>query len=187
MKRITLGEVIKPAKVVRCGDGEYPVMSMTMHDGIVLQSERFSKILASKDTSNYKVVYQNQLVVGFPIDEGVLYVQRCLPAGIMSPAYNVWDIEDNIIDNEYLELILHSPKAMQYYCDNLRGSTARRRSIPTSTLLAFEFNLPSLEIQREYVELIKRQNGLIEIKEQQLKDIDELVKSRYCEEMGVVA
>lgn len=184
MKTVTLGAVIKPAKVVRCGDGDYQVMSMTMHDGIVLQSDRFNKSLASIDKSNYKVVYKNQLVVGFPIDEGVLYVQRCLPAGIMSPAYNVWDIDDSVINNEYLELILHSPKAMQYYSDHLRGSTARRRSIPTPALLAFEFNLPSLEEQQEYVNLIKKQNELLEIKKQQLNNLDDLVKSRFVELFG---
>lgn len=179
MKTITLGEVISPAKTVRCGNGNYPVLSMTMHDGIVLQSERFSKNLASNDTSNYKVVCAGQLVVGFPIDEGVLYIQRCVSSGIMSPAYNVWDIDTGVIDDEYLELILHSPKAMQYYKDNLRGSTARRRSLPNSTLLAFEFNLPAITVQKEYVDLIKKQNELIGIKKQQLNSFDELVKSRY--------
>ena len=184
MKTITLGEVISPAKTVRCGNGNYPVLSMTMHDGIVLQSERFSKNLASNDTSNYKVVCAGQLVVGFPIDEGVLYVQRCVSSGIMSPAYNVWDIDTGVIDDEYLELILHSPKAMQYYKDNLRGSTARRRSLPNSTLLAFEFNLPAITVQKEYVDLIKKQNELIGIKKQQLNSFDELVKSRFIEMFG---
>ena len=186
MKTITLGEVISPAKTVRCGNGNYPVLSMTMHDGIVLQSERFSKNLASNDTSNYKVVCAGQLVVGFPIDEGVLYIQRCVSSGIMSPAYNVWDIDTGVIDDEYLELILHSPKAMQYYKDNLRGSTARRRSLPNSTLLAFEFNLPAITVQKEYVDLIKKQNELIGIKKQQLNSFDELVKSRFIEMFGDV-
>lgn len=101
-----LGDVIKPAKVVRCGKNQYPVLSMTMHDGIMLQSERFKKSLASIDQSNYKVVNYGQLVVGFPIDEGVLYIQRVVPKGIMSPAYNVWDINYDIIDPLYLELSL---------------------------------------------------------------------------------
>ncbi len=43
---------------------------MTMHDGIVLQSDRFKKSLASADQSDYKVVEYGKLVIGFPIDEG---------------------------------------------------------------------------------------------------------------------
>lgn len=36
-----------------------------------LSKTRFKKALVSKDQSNYKVVKLGQLVVGFPIDEGV--------------------------------------------------------------------------------------------------------------------
>ena len=90
-------------------------MSMTMHDGVVLQAERFKKAIASKDRSTYKVVKPGQLVVGFPIDEGVLYVQGYPYEGIMSPAYNVWDIDSATVDPQYLELALHSPKSMSFY------------------------------------------------------------------------
>ena len=55
-RQITLGDVIAPAKVLRCDNDDYSVLSMTMHDGIVLQSNRFKKSLVSIDQSNYKVV-----------------------------------------------------------------------------------------------------------------------------------
>ncbi len=85
-----LGDIIRPARVERCGERNLPVLSMTMHDGIVLQTNRFKKAIASKDRSTYKVVKPGQLVVGFPIDEGVIYVQGYPYEGVMSPAYNVW-------------------------------------------------------------------------------------------------
>lgn len=78
-----LGELISKAKVARCGSADYPVLSMTMHDGIVEQSGRFKKAIASTDKSTYKVVNPGQLVIGFPIDEGVLYVQNCGYSGIV--------------------------------------------------------------------------------------------------------
>ena len=81
-RKVALGELIKPAKVKRCGNDSYPVLSMTMHNGIVMQSDRFKKELASKDTSNYKVVRTGQLVEGFPIDEGVIYIQSLGYSGI---------------------------------------------------------------------------------------------------------
>ena len=116
MKKYTiLGDLITPAKVVRCGKGNYPVLSMTMHDGIVLQSDRFKKSLASADQSDYKVVEYGKLVIGFPIDEGVLYIQKVAPEGIMSPAYSTWDVDTTRINPDFLELCLHSPQSMQYY------------------------------------------------------------------------
>ena len=184
IKYTTLGNVITPAKVVRCGNGVFSVLSMTMRDGIVLQSERFKKNLASLDQADYKVVKRGQLVVGFPIDEGVLYVQNAAEEGIMSPAYNVWDINTEIIDTDFLELSLHSPQSMQYYKNKLRGTTARRRSIPTSDLLALKIPLPDLQTQQETVTIIKKANKIISLRQQQLQKLDELVKSRFIELFG---
>lgn len=179
-----LGDLIKPAKVIRCGTNQYPVLSMTMHDGIMLQSDRFKKSLASVDQSDYKVVNYGQLAVGFPIDEGVLYIQRVVPSGIMSPAYSVWDVNYDIVDPLYLELSLHSPQAMQYYKENLRGTTARRRSIPTDTLLALPLHLPSLEEQRKIAAVLDKVSGLIAKRRQQLDKLDEIVKAKFVEMFG---
>ena len=185
--RARLGDLITPAKVIRCEDGSYPVLSMTMHDGIVLQSERFKKSLASADQSNYKVVKRGQLVVGFPIDEGVLYIQDAVDEGIMSPAYAVWDVDDRKVNRKYLELALHSDSAMQYYGSKLRGTTARRRSIPANELLALEFLLPSMQVQEQAVKALGKVNRLISLRKQQLAKLDELVKARFVELFGATS
>lgn len=178
-----LGDLIKPAKVIRCDNSNYPVLSMTMHDGIILQSSRFKKSIASTDQSNYKVVQYGQLVVGFPIDEGVLYIQKVKTAGIMSPAYNVWDVETALIDINYLEYCLHSPQSMQFYKANLRGTTARRRSIPTDILLELFIPLPSLDEQRRIAVLLDKVSDLIAKRRAQLDKLDLLVKARFVEVM----
>lgn len=77
-----LGDLIKPAKVIRCGTNQYPVLSMTMHDGIMLQSDRFKKSLASVNQSDYKVVNYGQLAVGFPIDEAFFTYKEWFPRGL---------------------------------------------------------------------------------------------------------
>ncbi len=184
MKYTTLGNLISPAPVIRCKDHDYPVLSMTMNNGIVLQSDRFKKSLASTDTSEYKVVNHGQLVVGFPIDEGVLYIQKVAPKGIMSPAYNVWNVDNDNIYPDYLELCLHSPQSMMYYKNKLRGTTARRRSIPTADLLALPICMPSFETQIKTVAIISKVNQLLDNCQQRLKILDALVKSRFIEMFG---
>lgn len=181
IKTVNLGELISPAKVRRCNDDEYSVLSMTMHDGIVLQSERFKKSLASLDQSNYKVVSRGQLVVGFPIDEGVIYVQNAADEGIMSPAYGVWDIHAEKVLPEYLECCLHSPQSMSYYMSKLKGTTARRRSITTEDLLSLPISLPDKSEQRRRLSLLSSCKDTISKSEQQLAKLDELVKARFIE------
>jgi len=179
-----LRELIQPAQLERCGDRSFPVLSMTMHDGIMLQSDRFKKSLASVDQSAYKVVRRNQLVVGFPIDEGVLYIQQVVDAGIMSPAYDVWNVDETKVDLRYFELCLHSPESMMFYKTNLRGTTARRRSLPKETLLSLPVPVPSMERQREIASALDRLQALIRLRQHQLCAIDQLIKARFVEMFG---
>lgn len=155
-----------------------------MRDGIVEQASRFKKSIASRDTGNYKVVEPGQLVVGFPIDEGVIYVQNFNYPGIMSPAYDVWDIDSSRADPSYLELALHSPQSMDYYRSNLRGTTARRRSLPTNTLCDLTFPLPSLESQRIVVKRMSMIATLLDDAGSRLSALDDLVKSQFVEMFG---
>ena len=179
-----LRELIQPAQLERCGDRSFPVLSMTMHDGIMLQSDRFKKSLASVDQSAYKVVRRNQLVVGFPIDEGVLYIQQVVDAGIMSPAYDVWNVDETKVNLRYFELCLHSPQSMMFYKTNLRGTTARRRSLPKDTLLSLPVPVPSMERQCEIASTLDRLQALIRLRQHQLCALDQLIKARFVEMFG---
>ena len=157
---------------------------MTMRDGIVEQAGRFKKAIASKDTSSYKVVKKNQLVVGFPIDEGVIYVQNHDAPGIMSPAYNVWNIDLGRVDPSYLEFALHSPRSMAYYADKMRGTTARRRTLTADGLREMEILLPSADGQIRVVNTLDEVRSLIEGANGQIAMLDTLVKSRFVEMFG---
>ena len=185
-RTVELGSLISSAKAVRCGEDEYPVLSMTMHNGLVFQDEKFKKAIASKDTSNYKVVYRNQLVISFPIDEGVLAAQRIADAGIVSPAYGVWDIDQEKILPEFLEYSLRCDRAISYYKSKLRGSTARRRSLPTPTLLAFMVPLPNLDEQALILEIIHKARRLIDDKHKEIQLLDDLIKARFVEMFGTI-
>ena len=183
-KMVELGTLIQQAKTVRCGDGNYPVLSMTMHDGLVFQDDKFKKVIASKDRSDYKVVKRNQLVISFPIDEGVLAAQRIVDAGIVSPAYGIWDINQEKILPEFLECALRCDRALSYYKAKLRGSTARRRSLPTPTLLAFTVPLPDISEQKHILEIIHKAKRLISKRTEEIALLDNLIKARFVELFG---
>ena len=161
MKSVRLGDLLRASKTTRAGRDSYPLLSMTMHDGLVDQTSRFKKRIASGDVSAYKVVRNGQLVVGFPIDEGVLDFQSIYRAGIVSPAYAVWDlIDENSVDRGYLKRFLRSPRAISYYRSKLRGSTARRRSLPTDIFTALPVPLPPMESQRRVAAILDRAEEL---------------------------
>jgi type I restriction enzyme S subunit len=181
VKMVKLGTLIKPAKLQKCGNDNYPVLSMTMHNGLVFQSDKFKKSVASQDKSTYKVVHRNQLVIGFPIDEGVLATQRITDAGIVSPAYGIWDVDQTKIIPEFLEYALRCNRAIDYYKAKLRGSTARRRSLPTPTLLELDVPLPDIEQQKLALTTIHHAKNALDSRQAQLTKLDELVKARFVE------
>ena len=183
-KMVELGTLIQQAKTVRCGSDDYPILSMTMHDGLVFQDDKFKKIIASKDRSDYKVVKRNQLVISFPIDEGVLAAQRIVDAGIVSPAYSIWDIDQEKILPEFLEYALRCDRALSYYKAKLRGSTARRRSLPTPTLLAFTVPLPGVSEQQFVLDVIHKAKKIIDNRSEEIQQLDNLVKARFVEMFG---
>ncbi len=153
---IRLDKLIEPYRAEKCGNIAYPVLSITMHNGLVLQSERFKKQIASTDKSNYKVVPRDKLVVAFPIDEGLLSVQTIVDTGIVSPAYSLYSIHEDLIIPKVLEYILRSDLSIQYYKSKLRGTTLRRRMIPKSDFDSMPIQLPSLSRQKQFINEISQ-------------------------------
>ena len=180
----TFGDIMSPAPVIRCGERKLPVLSITMRNGIVEQNERFSKSIASIDKSNYKVVTNGQLVIAFPIDEGLLYTQDVVSEGIMSPAYNIWDVDYSCINRRFLVTFFHSSFAFAYYKAKLKGTTQRRRVIDKSDLLSMPIPVPPIGEQERIVAELDLLSGIIEKKKEQLKAYDQLAQSIFYTMFG---
>ncbi len=156
-----------------------------MHAGLVTQSERFKKRIASLDTSDYKVVENGQLVVGFPINEGVLDFQLGHEAAVVSPAYGIWDVRDeSILDRKYLQRYLTSPHAIEYYVGKMKGSTARRRSLPPAEFTAMPVPLPPISEQRRIAAILDRADVIRTKRRQALAHLDSLTQAIFREMFG---
>ena len=116
-----------------------------------------------KDISKYKKVYMNELVVGFPIDEGVLGFQTKYEYAAVSPAYKIWRLKRHNIDVRVIEMILRSGSMREIYKSKMQGAVDRRRSIPNDVSLDIEIPVPSSNIIRK---IIKRFDELAAAKQQ---------------------
>lgn len=174
---VKLGELLKPSPKKAAGELEAPILSITMHDGLVEQGTRFKKRIASLDTSIYRIVFKGQLVVGFPIDEGVLDFQDKYSQALVSPAYGVWDLVSDEVTPEFLGLFLKSPRAISIYKSRLRGTTARRRSLPTKVFQEIEFPLPPLGEQKRILGILGKTTGAISSVQKQIEQAKKLRSS----------
>ncbi|MEV0916326.1 restriction endonuclease subunit S [Streptomyces sp. NPDC049967] len=181
----SLGSLIEPAKLRRAGSDDFPILSMTMRHGLVDQGDKFKKRIASRDTSTYKIVRRGQLVVGFPIDEGVLSFQDKYDEAIVSPAYEIWDVCDPTrIDRAYLERFLRSPRALAYYAGKLQGTTARRRSLPKDVFLELPVVMSDLAQQRGIAQVLGHVDSLRAKRREAVALLDDLAESIFLDMFG---
>lgn len=180
-----LGAILLPSGQLRAGTRDLPVLSITMKNGLVDQADKFKKRVASSDTASYRVVRKHELVVGFPIDEGVLGFQEKYTAGIVSPAYDIWKLahpEESHIP--FLERYLRSDQARHMYASRMQGAVARRRSLPKGEFLKLEIPFPPLDDQIRIAQLLGKVEGLIAQRKQHLQQLDALLKSVFLEMFG---
>jgi type I restriction enzyme S subunit len=181
-----LSEILDQSGRHRSGDQDLPVLSITMKHGLVDQADKFKKRVASSDTSNYRIAYKNELVVGFPIDEGVLGFQTKYPAGIVSPAYDIWRLKNEADCHiPYLERYLRSPQARSLYASRMQGAVARRRSLTKTDFLNLEVPFPPIDDQKRIAHLLGKVEGLIAQRKQHLQQLDDLLKSVFLEMFGI--
>ena len=181
METVKLGLLIKKTKVARCGEHSYPVLSITKQDGIIMQSEKFKKRIASADTSDYKIIPRGKLVQGIHIDEGNFGIQDIVDNGIVSPAYGVWDVNDGLVIPKYLEMVLRSPKSIEFYRSKLTGTVNRRGHMSDADFLSMDIPLPDRDTQSKILKTMKQTTSVLYSRQQQLAKLDELIKARFVE------
>ena len=157
---VRFGDLFELSGKERIGaDSSAPVMSISKAQGLVDQGEKFHKRVASADISQYRKAYMNELVVGFPIDEGPLRFQLKYPYAAVSPAYAVWRLKRDDINLRFLELLLRSDKMRDVYRKKMQGAVDRRRNIPRPAFLQIKLPIPPLQVQEQ---IVARQDAINE-------------------------
>ena len=84
------------------------------------------------------------------------------------------------------ELLL--PRYLYYFCRNFDFERLNKAvtipSLTKSDLLKIEITLPTLEIQEDVVNKLRKVERIIQARKQQLQKLDELVKARFVELFG---
>ena len=164
---LTFGDLLEISGKDRVGNLDLPIMSITMNDGLIDQGDKFRKRIASSDIAHYKKAYRNELVVGFPIDEGVLGFQTKYDAAAVSPAYKIWKLRRSKTNMTFLELLLRSLKMREVYKQLMQGAVDRRRSIPDDIFLTIKVPLPNRQAQKRIIAI----HRAMEKKKSQIKGL----------------
>lgn len=137
------------------------VMSVSNVKGFVSQTEQFDKIVASNDTSNYKIVKYGTFAYNpSRINVGSLALYKGNQEIIVSPMYSTFIALGNI-NMDYLLYWFKSFGFTSQLKKYLSGSV--RNSLSISDLLLFDIRLPYIEEQNAIVEVLSNADKEISI------------------------
>ena len=175
-----LGNYIQEYSVRNKNGEDIPVYSVTNTQGFC--RDYFGKEVASKDRTTYKIVPRGCFAYNpSRINVGSVDYQRYEDRVIVSPLYNVFSVSDDL-DKQYLYYYLKSNITLQRIKDVASGSV--RDNLKLSMLYDFPINIVTISEQRAIVSKIDGIKNIIELRKQQLQQLDELVKARFVELFG---
>lgn len=177
---VKIGDVISEYSVRNKFDENIPVYSVTNEKGFC--TGYFSKEVASKDKSTYKIVPRGYFAYNpSRIIVGSVDWQKYEDRVIVSPLYVVFGVSDRL-DRQYLLHYLKSDMMLSFIKEYATGSV--RDNLKLADLGEFPINLRPVEEQRQIAATLDKIDDLIAKRRQQLDKLDELVKSRFIEMFG---
>ena len=142
-----IGDVIVQISKRNKNNAIQNVLSVSNRQGFIKQSDQFeNRNVASEDTSNYKIVEQNDFAFNpARINVGSIARLTTFEKGIVSPMYVCFRTQENVAP-EYIDYFFESK---HFYCEiqkRLEGSV--RQCLSFEGLCNIPFSLPSLEMQQ---------------------------------------
>ena len=142
-----IGNVIEQISKRNKNNAIQNVLSVSNRQGFIKQSDQFeNRNVASEDTSNYKIVEQNDFAFNpARINVGSIARLTTFEKGIVSPMYICFRTQENVAP-EYIDYFFESK---HFYCEiqkRLEGSV--RQCLPFEGLCNIPLSLPSLEMQQ---------------------------------------
>lgn len=131
------------------GNAEEPeILSITENAGLVLQRDRFSKRVATEDTSSYKIVNRKDIVYNpYLLWAGAIDQCWVVNIGITSPAYVVLSVKSGF-EPFLVGHVIKSNLMKKWYWNISIGTHERRRTAPVDRFLNLDIELPDEATQK---------------------------------------
>ena len=162
LQKYKLSDVLEESTAVLGDLPEPEILTCTENAGLVLQRERFSKRVATEDTSSYKIVMRNDIVYNpYLLWAGAIDQCTVVDEGITSPAYIVLRVKPGF-SPALVGHILKTDYMRKWFWNISIGTHERRRTAPIDKFLALEIELPSFAAQKRITEIYEDINKLSE-------------------------
>ncbi|OCL90830.1 restriction endonuclease subunit S [Arcobacter porcinus] len=167
-EEIRLGKYIKEISKKNKENVEL-VLSVTNKHGFIAQKDYFEKEVASKDTSNYKIVKKGNFAYNpSRINVGSLGLLEEYEIGILSPMYVIFECLKGL-DKQYLNYWLNTHNFTGNLSKFLSGSV--RDSLAFNDMKLMKIKLPSLPEQQKIAEVLSLADDEINLLKNELEEL----------------
>ena len=172
---IKIGTIITQKSIRNSKNEVKDIYSVSNKDGFILQTEQFQdRIVASDDTTNYKIVENNDFAYNpARINVGSIARMNKEEKGIISPMYICFRCNTSIIP-QYLEYFFESSRFIYEMNKRLEGSVRMCLSYESMTNIPIE--MPNKEIQEKLSSFINILDNKVKCEEKQKSELNKLKK-----------
>lgn len=158
----------------RNGKNEYQMLSVSIENGVTLQDLSVKKDSSSKDKSNYKVVYENDLVYNtMRMWQGSSGVS--IYRGIVSPAYTVATLKRGNVD--FYGYLFKLRKVIFDFFRFSQGLTSDTWNLKFHNFSKVVVTVPNTpQEQQKIADFLSSVNSLIELKQTQIENAEQWKK-----------
>lgn len=152
-------------------NNQYKILSSTS-TGIFFQDEYFNKQAASSNNIGYKIVPRGYITYRSMSDTGEFHfnIQNIIDNGIVSPAYPVFNIKNNIVDKNFLVNYLNENRNFKNKILSAKeGGT--RYALSLSKLKELNISLPDYDQQVRYSKVLNICNLKIKLENNYLENL----------------
>ena len=176
-KNVKLKDILNEVNTKSTINNQYEILSSTSN-GLFLQKDYFNKQAASENNIGYKIIKKDQLVLSPQnLWMGNININFKYKEGIVSPSYKIYDINTNIIDIDYFNNWIKSPRALyEYMISSEQGASVVRRNLNIDLFDEIILKLPDISEQKRIGRQIKNINKKIELEFKKLDKLKELKK-----------
>ncbi len=154
LKDLLIEKDIRASSLGKFKSNDVEILSLTKNHGLIPQTERFGKRIATADVTKYKVVRKDWIVYNpYVIWEGAVHSLKQRDIGLVSPVYSVWETVEQ--DGGYMDYLLRTPSLIQAYNMLASGAVNRRRSIRKDAFLSIKVPVPLLKERRAVAYILR--------------------------------
>ena len=141
-----IGDFVNPRVEKALPSEEMPLYSLTIEDGITPKTERYNRdfLVKDRDAKTYKIVHPGDIVFNpANLRWGAIARSYVSHPVVVSPIYEVLEINSNKIDLDYLNHALTCPYQIRRFATKVEGTLVERMAVKLDTFLMTKILVPN--------------------------------------------